>query len=76
MEQALGVAGLPRDPSEAPREYLGRVLPQVGAGADSVGRLTSLFERAKFSPHAIDETMKEEAISALESLRDDLQADE
>ena len=76
MEQALGLAGLPRDPSEAPREYLGRVLPQVGAGADSVGRLTSLFERAKFSPHAIDETMKEEAISALESLRDDLQADE
>jgi Domain of unknown function (DUF4129) len=76
MEQALGVAGLLRDPSEAPREYLGRVLPQVGAGADSVGRLTSLFERAKFSPHAIDETMKEEAISALDSLRDDLQADE
>ena len=76
MEQALGLAGLPRVPSEAPREYLGRVLPQVGAGADSVGRLTSLFERAKFSPHAIDETMKEEAISALESLRDDLQADE
>jgi Domain of unknown function (DUF4129) len=76
MEQALGLAGLPRDPSEAPREYLGRVLPQVGAGADSVGRLTSLFERAKFSPHEIDETMKEEAISALESLRDDLQAGE
>ena len=73
MEQALGLAGLPRHPSEAPRQYLGRVLPQVGAGADSVGRLTSLFERAKFSPHAIDETMKEEAISALESLRDDLQ---
>jgi Domain of unknown function (DUF4129) len=76
MEQALGLAGLPRDLSEAPREYLGRVLPQVGGGADSVGRLTSLFERAKFSPHAIDETMKDEAISALESLRDDLQATE
>src|SRR4051812_17041770 len=76
MEQALGMAGLPREISEAPREYLGRVLPQVGAGADSVGRLTSLFERAKFSPHEIDGTMKEEAISALESLRDDLQAGE
>lgn len=76
MEQALGMAGLPRQISEAPREYLGRVLPQIGAGADSVGRLTSLFERAKFSPHEIGETMKEEAISALESLRDDLQAGE
>jgi hypothetical protein len=31
-----------------------------------------LFERAKFSPHAIDAQMKEEAIAALESLRDEL----
>ena len=31
MELALAEAGLPRDPAEAPREYLGRVLPEVGA---------------------------------------------
>lgn len=72
MEHALGRVGLPRRPSEAPREYLNRVLPAVGAGADSVERLTALFERAKFSPHAIDGAMKEEAIAALESLRDEL----
>jgi Domain of unknown function (DUF4129) len=72
MEAALGRAGLPRAPSEAPREYLERVLPAVGAGGESVERLTGLFERAKFSPHAIDAAMKEEAISALESLRDEL----
>lgn len=76
MERALAGVGLERAHSEAPREYLERVLPEVGASADSVTRLTSLFERAKFSPHAIDETMKEAAISALEALRDDLRADE
>jgi hypothetical protein len=73
MELALADAGLPRTPSEAPREYLGRVLPEVGAQNRSVERLTRLFERAKFSPHTIDDAMKEEAIGALESLRDDLQ---
>jgi len=72
MEHALGRAGLGRRPSEAPREYLFRVLPVVGAGAASVERLTALFERAKFSPHEIDGAMKEEAIAALESLRDEL----
>jgi hypothetical protein len=35
-----------------------------------------LFEHAKFSPHTIDAAMKEEAIRALESLRDDLRSAE
>jgi uncharacterized membrane protein YidH (DUF202 family) len=74
MERALAEAGLPRTPAEAPREYLERVLPDVGAQTASVERLTALFERAKFSPHAIDAAMKEEAIDALELLRDDLRS--
>jgi Domain of unknown function (DUF4129) len=72
MERALAEAGLPRTAAEAPREYLGRVLPALGASVESVERLTALFERAKFSPHTIDREMKEAAITALESLRDDL----
>jgi uncharacterized membrane protein YidH (DUF202 family) len=74
MERALAEAELPRRPAEAPREYLGRVLPAIGASTASVERLTELFERAKFSPHAIDAAMKEEAIDALESLRDELRS--
>ncbi len=74
MERALARAHLPRRPAEAPREYLGRVLPEVGAGAGSIERLTALFERAKFSPHAIDAEMKDEAIAALEALRDELRS--
>ena len=77
MEQALGRAGLAarRRPRRRASTSAG-CCPRSARSADSVARLTSLFERAKFSPHAIDETMKEEAISALESLRDDLRADE
>jgi hypothetical protein len=73
MERALAHSGLPRTPSEAPREYLRRVLPGVGAGAESVERLTALYERARFSPHEIDGGMKDDAIEALEALRDELQ---
>jgi hypothetical protein len=50
------------------------VLPDVGAQTASVTQLTSLFERAKFSPHTIDAAMKDEAIDALEALRDDLRS--
>ena len=39
------------------------------------GELTRLYERAKFSPHAIDADMKADAIEALETLRDELRAD-
>jgi uncharacterized protein DUF4129 len=72
MERALGAHGLPRDPSEAPHEYLARVLAELDASAGSVSRLTDLFERAKFSPHLVDLAMKEEAIDALVRLRDEL----
>jgi hypothetical protein len=75
MERALARAGLPRREAETPREYLGRVLPEVGAGSRSVERLTALFERARFSPHEIDAAMKAEAISALATLRDELRGE-
>ena len=74
MEGVLGRHGLPRRPSETPFEYLGRVLIDLRARADSVRRLTSLFERAKFSRHEINLRMKNEAIAALAAIRDDLRA--
>ena len=37
-------------------------------------RLTDIFSQAKFSQHAVDVGMKEEAIEALENVRDDLRA--
>jgi hypothetical protein len=74
MERTLGARGLPRHAYEAPFEYLERILTSVQASAHSVGRLTNLFERARFSEHTIDSEMKDEAISALVALRSELEA--
>jgi hypothetical protein len=72
MERALGRAGLPRHPSEAPFEYVGRALRSLDTSADSARRLTTLFERAKFSQHEPEPQMRDEAIDALLAVRDEL----
>ena len=74
MEQVLASHGLPRAPHEAPLEYLARVLRELNVRAEAAHALTELFERARFSQHEIDVAMKEEAISALIRVRDDLEA--
>jgi hypothetical protein len=74
MERTLAARGVPRRQSEAPVEYLTRILEVVSASGHSVRRLTRLFARARFSPHEIDAQMKEEAIDALTGLRAELQA--
>lgn len=74
MERALGAAGMPRRASEAPLEYLARALQTLDASAAAVTRLTDLFERAKFSRHEPDESMRTEAIDALVAVRDELRA--
>jgi hypothetical protein len=73
METVLARNGLKRRPSETPVEYLRRILLGLTSRGDSVSRLTSLFEQAKFSRHPIDAEMKQDAIAALREIRDDLQ---
>jgi Domain of unknown function (DUF4129) len=73
MEAALERSGVPRRESEAPLEYLGRVLRELEVSEAPVRALTDLFERAKFSRHPIDAPMKERGISALETIRAELQ---
>jgi Domain of unknown function (DUF4129) len=72
MERALAVAGIPRRVSEAPLEYLARALYALDASAPAITRLTDLFERAKFSQHDPDPSMRDEAIDALVAIRDEL----
>jgi len=74
LERTLAAYGLPRRPSEAPHEYLERMLTDLAVSTRAVGRLTTLYERAKFSQHAVGPAMKEDAIGALESVRDELRA--
>jgi hypothetical protein len=72
MEGVLARRGYARDPAETPFEYLSRILLSLRVRGGAVRELTELFERAKFSTHEIDETMKDRAISSLLSVRDDL----
>jgi hypothetical protein len=75
LERVLGANGVPRRSSETPEEYLSRVLADLPLGSGATERLTDLFTRAKFSQHEVDSTMKEDAIGALEQVRDELRGE-
>jgi len=72
METALGYAGIPRHPAEAPLEYMERALTSLDTSAAAARRLTVLFEWAKFSQHEPEPEMRDEAIDALVAVRDEL----
>jgi hypothetical protein len=72
LEGTLARHGVPRRPSEAPLEYLSRILLELEVTPEAVLDLTELFEQAKFSRRRIDASMKHEAIDALAAVRDDL----
>lgn len=76
MERALAAFGVPRRGPETQAEYLGRILGALEVETAAIQRLTDLFTRAKFSHHEVGPKMKDEAIAALERIRDELRAAE
>lgn len=75
MEETFGAYGVPRERHETPLEYVARVLDSLRVSSFAVRRLVQLFERAKFSPHTIEASMKDDAIEALAGLRAELEYD-
>ena len=69
MERSLSRAGLGRIESEAPIEYLDRVLAGSTGADPEIRTVSHLFQVAKFSTHPVDEAMRSKAISALERIR-------
>lgn len=69
MEASLRRAGVRRKRSDTPIEFLARALSAVLGASNDAGRLTYLFEFAKFSPHDVDESMRAEALRALLNIR-------
>ncbi len=76
MERILVAGGVPLHDSDTPLEVLGRALHAMDVPEDSARRLTDLFERARFSLHAMDETMRADAVAALEDVRRSLATEE
>jgi Domain of unknown function (DUF4129) len=73
MEKTFAAYGVPREEHETPVEYMGRVLDSLRVSSYAVQRLVQLFERAKFSPHEVGPSMKDDAIEALAGLRSELE---
>lgn len=72
MEASMSRAGWPRRVSEAPLEFVTRILAAVAGMSGDLMRLTDLFEVAKFSDHMIDQRMRDDAIVALSGIREQL----
>ena len=65
-------AGWPRRASEAPVEFVTRILAAAAGMSGDLMRLTELFEVAKFSDHVVGERMRDDAIGALSGIRERL----
>ncbi len=76
LERTLAAFGMPRRESDAPLEYLRRILLELDVSAAPVSRLTHLFEEAKFSTRDVGPDTKAEAIELLEAIRAGLHAAE
>jgi hypothetical protein len=72
LEGVLAASGTPRRAAETADEYLARVLTDLEIAPAAAARLTRLFSEAKFSQHEVDPAMKEDAIDALVTVRDEL----
>jgi hypothetical protein len=72
LESVLAANGVPSRPAETAQEYVPRALRSLALDPRAIERLAGLFARAKFSNHEVDAQMKEEAISALEDVREEL----
>jgi hypothetical protein len=74
LERVLAANGTARLASETADEYLPRVLHELAIDPPAVERLTELYREAKFSQHEVGPALKEEAIDALEHVRDELRS--
>ena len=69
MLEVAARSGAERRSSETPAEYLRRILAATAAGRAPAISLTGLFERARYSRQPVGESMRSDAIVALDALR-------
>lgn len=68
IEQRLAELGVERADTETEREFLARAMGPLGSAAEAMTSLTRLFERARFGHDPIDETMRQQALGAIDDL--------
>jgi hypothetical protein len=72
MERGLAGAGSPPAAADTPAEVLARAAAAGLVRSGAAATLTSLFRRARYSPHPVSEADRDAAASALDRLRADL----
>jgi hypothetical protein len=70
----LGARGIESQESLTPRELEDLATEQLRVSPDSAEILTSLFEEARYSEHALGDGDRERAVRSLERIRADLEA--
>ena len=68
LELTLLQAGAARRASDTPFELVERALLQLDVPEVAARRLTSLYELARFSPHEVDGSMRNDAVGAFETI--------
>ena len=69
LEAELGAAGSGRRRGEGPMEYTERMATAMPDVARPVRRLARVYAPARFSDHAVDATMRRDALVALDAVR-------
>jgi hypothetical protein len=72
LQQMVVTSGVATRRSDTPLQLLERVLDSRNVNPESITTLTQLFERARFSSHEVDESMRDRARTALDDVRSQL----
>jgi hypothetical protein len=74
LEDAAATAGTPRRPSDAPADLVLRLLSGHQISRPVLDRLAAVYRAARYSSGAVDDSMRADAVSALQHLRTELDA--
>ena len=69
MERAAALGGVPTSAADTPRDLVARIVAGTSADPAACRRLGELFERARFSTHPVDDSMRAEAADTLRTIR-------
>jgi hypothetical protein len=72
LEETASLAGTPRRPSDAPADYVLRLLTGHQVSRTVLDRFAAVYRQARYSSGPVDESMRGEAVAALQHLRAEL----
>ena len=73
LEDAAASAGTPRRPADAPADLVLRLLETHQISRPVLDRLVAVYRAARYSTGPVDDSMRAEAVSALQHLRAELE---